>query len=32
MICLKGNKILAVGNAHGKRKVMKSGAKEWLIE
>jgi len=30
--CLKGKKILTVGIAHGKRKVLKGGAKERLIE
>ena len=32
MICLKGNNILAVGNAHGKRTAMSGGARERLIK
>ncbi len=30
--CLKGKNVIAVGNAHGKRKDMSGGAKERLIE
>ena len=30
--CLKGNNVLAVGNAHDKWTAMSGGANEWLIK